>query len=132
MLQPREQPFGDTVVVALAVPLRHDLPGRRIDGPRISPTQVDAECDLVETCDDRVVGLDRTFHVAVRVFTARPHPFERDLVDIGCVARRIDLNIAATSLNEVANDRSGDFDYVSKEGFHIRIDGRRMLPVETL
>src|SRR5215213_5632393 len=132
MLQPREQPLGDPVVVALAVPLRHDLSGCGIDGPRISATQMNAERDLVETGDDGIVGFDRTFHVLVRVFTPRAHAIERDLIDIGSVAWSIDLNVAAAGMNQLANDLSRDVDNFGKEGVHIGIDSGRVLPVETL
>ena len=100
--QPVEQPLGNGVVMAFAVPLRHHLAGRRVDGSRIAAADVDAECHAVEAGDHRVVGVDRAREIGVGVFAARSHAFERDLVDIGGIAGRVDLDVAAAGLDQAA------------------------------
>ena len=132
MLQLREQPLGDAVIVTFAMPLRHDFAGRRIDRARVALAQMYAEGDSVEPGNDGVIGRDRTLHVFVRILAAGAHAVERNLVDIGGVARRIDLDITAAGIDQFTDDLPRDFDDVGKERVHIRINGLGLLPVEAL
>src|SRR5580698_6310220 len=112
MLQLREQLLGDAVIVPLAMPLRHDFAGRRIDGARVTFAQMNAEGDGAETGNDGVIGGDRTFHVFVGILAPRAHAVELNLVDIGRIARRVDLNVTAAGFDQFTNDLPRDLDDV--------------------
>ena len=104
VLELREHLFGDAVIVPFAMPLRRDLAGGGIDGPGVTLAEMDAEGDAVEAFDHRIVGGDRAFEIALGVLAARAHAIERDFVDIGGVARRIDLDVAAAGIDQFADD----------------------------
>jgi hypothetical protein len=93
---------------------------------------MDAEGDAVEAFDHGVVGGDRALQIAVRILAARAHAIERDLIDVGGIARRVDLDVAAASVDELADHPPGDGDHVGHEDVHVAIDGGRVLPVEAL
>ena len=90
-------------------------------------------CDRrVEAGDGSIVGGDRALHVARRVLAARAHALERDLVDIGGVARRIDLDVSAAGRDELADDLARDGDHIGEKGVHVRVDRLGTLPGEAL
>ena len=96
------------VVVALAMPLRHHLAGGRDrscadcrgrHGCRRSRRRSPRSSALsaaIERCE-----------IGVGILAARAHALERDLVDIGGVAGRIDLDVAAAGLDQARDDLRG-------------------------
>src|SRR3989449_10536387 len=64
-----EQPFGDRVIAAFAMP----------HAALVAAAQVNAEGDAGKARDQRGVGLERAREVLPRVFAARAHRGERGL-----------------------------------------------------
>src|SRR5262249_44587582 len=132
VVEPRNQALSDGVVVAFAVPLGRDLAGQGIDRPRIAATEMNAEGDAVEAGNHRIIGLDRTLHVGGRVFAAGAHALERDAVDIGSIARRVDLDVAAAGVDELADDPAGGGDHRGQEPRHVRDERKGRVPSQPL
>src|SRR5262245_48794162 len=108
-----------------AMPLRRDLAGLRIDRAGVALAEMDAERDAIETGDHRIVGCNRALEIALGVLPARAHAVERYLIDISGVAGRVDLDVAAAGLDQLADDAASDHDHVRHEGIHVAVEGLR-------
>ena len=82
--------------------------------------------------DQRRVGLERAREILLRVFAARAHLRQRRLVDIGGVARRIDVDVAAAGVGQALDDLALDRDHVGHERVHVLVDRLRILVLEAL
>src|SRR6185437_16440293 len=132
VLQLGEEPLGDSVVMALAVPLRRELAGRRIDGAGTAAADMQPEGDRIEPFDHGIVGGDRAREAALRILAAGPHGGERGLVDIGGVARRVDLDVAAAGGDQLLDHLALDSDDMVEKIVEVAIGRARRLGIEAL
>src|SRR4029077_13915845 len=132
MIESLKYPLGYRVVVAFAMPLRHDLSGLRVDGPRIPTAQMNSECNASEPVNDRVVGRDGARQVFVRIFATASHPLERHAIDVRGVPWGIDRDVSAPCFNQSANELARYRDDIGHELVHALIDVARVLKIETL
>ena len=82
--------------------------------------------------DDLGVGLERTREIGLRVFAARTHDVKRLLVDIGGVARLIDVHVTAAGLDQAADDLALQGHQVGHEGVLVGVDRLGLLVVKAL
>src|SRR5262249_17820881 len=71
-----EKLFGDAIVGAFTVPLRDEFPGFGIDRPSVAAADMDAEGHLREAFNERVVSLDRTLEIPLRIFASAAHSLQ--------------------------------------------------------
>ena len=117
-----EQPLGDGVVGALAVP----------HAALVAAAQMDAAGDVAQILNDLGFGLERAGEIRHRVLAARLHLLHRGLVDIGGETRRVDVDIAATGLHQAFDDLALDPHHVVDEIVEALIDAAGVLVVEAL
>src|SRR5712692_1634815 len=117
-----EQPLGDGIVMAFAVP--HAV--------LVAAAEMNAEGDAVEALHQLGIGAQRALEIAHWVFAALPHRLERRLIDVSGVARGIDLDVAAARIDDFPDHAPLDGDDVLEESVDIRIDRLRLLVGEAL
>src|SRR5262245_40418472 len=132
MIDSLKYPLGYRVVVAFAMPLRHDLSGLRVDGPRIPTAQMNSEGNASEPVNDRVVRRDGTRQVFVRMFATASHPLERHAIDVCGVPWGIDRDVSASCLDQPSDHVARDRDDIGQEFVHALVDIARVLEIETL
>ena len=101
--------------MTFAVPLRYEFPCIRIDGTRIAAANVNAKSHVGEAFNESIIRLDGTLKISLGIFAARAHSLKGNLIDIGRVARSVDLNIAAARLNQRRNHPTFDGDNIGDE-----------------
>src|SRR5262245_42307638 len=89
--------------MALAVPLRYQFAGFWIDGAGVAAANMNSKRHSGKAFDHRVVGIDGSLQVFLRVFAARAHSIQRYLIDISGVAWCVDLDIFAARLYDLGN-----------------------------
>ena len=117
-----EQPLGDGVVSAFAVP----------HAALVATAEMDTESNAREAFDHVGFGLERTGEVRHRVLAAIAHLLHRRLVDVGGEARRVDLDVTATGIDQTFDDRPLDRDHVGDKIVHAFVYRGRFFIVETL
>src|SRR4029078_7325275 len=85
--------FGNRIVAPLAMPHAALIPA----------AEMNTESDAIEQAEDLVMRVDGTREIFHRILTAIAHLLQGRPVHISRVARRIDLNVAATGIPQTAN-----------------------------
>ncbi len=98
----------------------------------VAAAEMNAERHAGKACDQRLVGLDRAREILLRILAARAHLVQRRLVDIGGVARRVDVDVAAAGVGKALDDLALDRDHVGHEGVHVLVDRLGILVREAL
>src|SRR3989442_15354245 len=96
----------------------------------VAPAKVYAEGYAFETGDDCVVGLHRALHDGRWILTAATHPRQRGRIDVGRIARSIDLNIAPSGFDQAGNDATFNPDDVRQKIGNVFIDRGRVATIE--
>ena len=86
----------------------------------VSAAQMNSEGHAAKASNQIVVGLERAPEIGDRIFAARPHRVERGTVDVGGVAGRVDMHIAASSSGEPGDHRALDLDHIGEKVLHRR------------
>ena len=88
------------------------MPVFGIDGAGVAAADVDAERHAGESFDKRIVGVDGTLEVSFRVFATGAHSVQGNLIDIGGITRRVDLNVLAAGVYQFADDLPFDLNHM--------------------
>ena len=132
MLETTEELFGDGVVVAFTVPLRHELARVRVDCAGVAATDVNTEGHTREALDERVICVDGSCEISLRIFAAGTHSIERNLIDVGGVTRRVDLDVFAAGFNQFGDHLSLNCDDMVDKVVEAVVSRLRSFPAKSL
>ena len=98
----------------------------------VTPAQMDAKGHVVKQTQNLVVCLDRAREIFHRVFAAFLHFIQRRCIDVGGIARRIDLYVSAAGFDQASNHLPFDARHVGNEIVRTPVNRLRILVIEAL